>query len=542
MSQVAPVTHEAECWLYYGPTASGGSELTDYDGLQPYWTLSNLLINEFDGYQELETEIEGEPVTIRFTYSKSGFTPRPSDDIDSDRLYELDINVSGRGQRKCDYNISPRYPNMRNSDGEPTTTAFDHTEPDEGLAVHCQSSNLELDEVPTLLARAVFELADAAGLGLYHGYFDGPFDGRVTALERYVRITRSMNEKLIGTGGVLDRLSMLLTDQAGTAGRYRFDNEAVKGHHHTIRHGSKSARTLVSHHSLGGQLKSYLPKNPESFDPEEPLYHPKVGTKFVQKLHDTGAVDWAARQSIVRELDERLLSVLSWADIPTEAGGTTYVADAHFAGSSTDDPVALHEDPTPRLEAKQEHLLVTCLRDMTPADEAIVESLATDGGRDVHDLAADTETSLSTIYRALQRLGGVIESDNGHVQFVSEKLRSEVRGIVESVEHAIESAADRTAQLVDMDVRQSASSAFDRWRKKYGAAVEWPDGDGQPRIRIDTVLSELRGFDNPHPDAVIAEMYQAWRKDGRDPTLLDGAWIDAETRLEGAIRFTATPP
>lgn len=542
MSQIAPITHEAECWLYYGPSEAGDSEMTDYDGLQPYWTLSNLLINEFDGHHDTDTEINGERVTIQFNYSLSGFTPRPSDGVDGDRLYELEINVSGRGERKCDYNISPRYPNMLNSDGEPTTTAFDHTDSDEGMAIHCQPSNLALNEVPEMLARAVFELADDAGIRMYHGYFDAPFDGRVTALERYVRITRTMYEKLIGTGGVLDRLSMLLTDQEGTSGHYRFDNEDIKGHHHAIRHGSVGARNLVRHHSLGGQIKSYLPRNPGNFDPTDSLYHPKVGTKFIQKRNATGSVDWADRHQIIRELDERLLSLLSWADIPVEAGGTTYVADDHFDAAPADDCVPLHEDPTPRLEAEQEHLLLTCLRDMTPADETIVETLATDGGRDVHELADDTDTSLSTIYRALQRLDGVIESDNGHVRFVSEKLRSEVRSIVESVENAIESAVDRTAELVDMDVRQSASSAFDRWLKKYGAEIEWPEDDSQPRIRIDALLAELNSFDNPHPDDVIAEMYAAWEKDGRNPKVIDDAWIDAETRLDGNIRFTATPP
>ncbi|MFC7251415.1 hypothetical protein ACFQJ5_16450 [Halomicroarcula sp. GCM10025324] len=347
MTQVAPQNHEAECWLYYAPTDAGESEFVDYDGLDPYWALSNLLINEFDGYHELETEINGESVTIRFNYSPSGFTPRPSDDVGGDRLYEFDINVQGRDRRKVNYNISPRYPNMLDSDGEPTTTAFDHTDPDEGLAIHCQPSNMRLDEVPQFLARAVFELADDAGVGMYHGYFDAPFDGRITALERYVRITRSMNERLIGTGGVIDRLAMMLSDISGTKGMHKWDNEEERGHHVVVRHGTTSARELVSHHCLGGQLKSYLPEHPDHFEPDDPLYHPKVGAKFVGGRTDGGSVDWADLHDAVRELDERLLSVLSWAGIPTEPGGTTYVADDHFDASAAEETVPLHADPLP---------------------------------------------------------------------------------------------------------------------------------------------------------------------------------------------------
>ncbi|QIO23110.1 DNA-binding protein [Haloarcula sp. JP-L23] len=532
MTQVAPHNHEAECWLYYAPTDDGESELVDYDGLDPYWALSDLLINEFDGYHEMDAEIDGEPVTIQFNYSKSGFTPRPADDVGGDRLYEFDINVKGRGRRKVNYNISPRYPNMLDSDGEPTTTAFDHTEPDEGLSIHCQPSNMRLDEVPQYLARAVFELANDADVGMYHGYFDAPFAGRVTALERYVRITRSMNEKLIGTGGVMDRLAMLLSDISGTKGMHKWDNEEERGHHVVVRHGSTSAKELASHHCLGGQLKSYLPEHPDHFEPDDPLYHPKVGAKFVGGRTDSGSVDWADRHDIVRELDERLLSVLSWADVPTDAGGTTYVADDHFDASEADDSVPLHADPLPQLKADQEHLLVTCLRDMTPADEAITETLATDGGMHAEKLADATGTSLSTVYRALQRCPDVLESDNGHVQFVSEKLRQEVRALVDSVESAIESAGKRAAQIVDMDVRQSASSAFDRWLAKYGGEFEAPKHEGQrPVVRIDTVLSELKSTNQPLVGDVIGEMIRAWKADGRDPaTLLDAV---VEVAIDG---------
>jgi len=533
VTQVAPQNHEAECWLYYAPTDLGESQTVDYNGLDPYWALSNLLINEFDGYYELETEINGEPVTIRFTYSKSGFTPRPSDDISGDRLYEFEINVQGRGRRKCDYNVSPRYPGILNSDGEETTTAFDHTEPDEGVSIHCQPSNMDLDELPEILARAVFELSDAAEVGLYHGYFDAPFGGRVSALERYVRITRSMNEKLIGTGGVMDRLAMLLSDIGGTKGMHKWDNERERGYHHVIRHGSTSASELVSQHRLGGQLKSYLPEHPEEFEPDDPLYHPKVGTKFVSGRTDAGSVDWADRHEIVQELDERLLSILSWADVPVEAGGTTFVADDHFGAHAVADPVPLHSDPLPQLEAQQEHLLLTCLRDMTPSDEDIIETITADGGTHARDLADETGLSLSTIYRCLDRMEGVLTSDNGHVRFVTDRLRREVRALFDSVENRIETAADRMAEIVDYDVRQSASSAFDRWLAKYAAEFEPPETEGErPAVRIDTALSALKFTDRPMLEIVLDEMGTAWQRDGRSISQLRDAIV--EVNVDGS--------
>ena len=539
MSHVAPAFHEAELWLYYAPV---DDQLHDYDGLDPYWALSNLLINEFDGYQELtDVEINGERWDIRMNYSKSGFTPRPEDDVAGDRLYEFDINARGRGERKVDYNISPRYPDMQNSEGEPTTTAFDHTEPDEGVSVHCQPSNMALDEVAELLPRFVHELADSADIGLYHGYFAEPFDGRLTALERYVRITRTMNEKLIGTGGVFDRLSMLLSDADQTAGMYKWDNERERGYHHVLRHGSTGAGEMISHHRLGGQIKSYLPEHPEKFEPNDPLYHPKLGVKFVQGRTASGSVSWSDRGEVVRELDERLLSILSWAEIPTEAGGTTYVADDHFDVGAADTTLPVHSDPTPRLEAEQEHLLMTTLRDMTPSDKDIVETLATDGGLPASVVADEAGYSLSTVYRCLQRLEGMLTSDAGHVRFTSEKLRQEIRAIVESTETQLASAVDRAAELVDLDVRQSASSAFDRWLAKYGAEFERPETDGdRPVIRIGTVLARTKFSTDPRAEDVVDEMLQAWSKDGRDPKDLKRAIVEANISGDSVRRPVTT--
>ena len=539
MTHVAPAFHEAEMWLYYAPAAD---QLRDYDGLDPYWALSDLLINEFDGYRELtDVEINGERWDIRMNYSKSGFTPRPTDDVGGDRLYEFDINAQGRNERKCDYNISPRHANMRNSDGEPTTTAFDHTDPDEGVSVHCQPSNMAFQEVADLLPRLVAELAASADMDLYHGYFAEPFDGRITALERYVRITRTMNEKLISTGGVLDRLAMLLSDADGTSGEYKWDNERQRGHHHVVRHGSTSAGEMVSGHRLGGQVKSYLPEHPEKFEPGDPLYHPKLGVKFVQGRTASGSVSWSDREEIVRELDERLLSILSWAEIPTEAGGTTYVADDHFDAGAADTSLPVHADPTPRLEAEQEHLLMTTLRDMTDADEEIVGSLATDGGQPARQVADDTGYSLSTVYRCLQRLEGMLTSDDGHVRFTSEKLRQEIRAITESTEAQLASAVDRAAELVDIDIRQSASSAFDRWLAKYGAEFEQPETEGgRPVVRIDTVLARTKFSTDPRAEDVVDEMLQAWTRDGRDPADLKQAIIEANISGDAVRRPVMT--
>lgn len=520
MSQIQPATHEAKGHLYYHPR-----EDDQWDGLAPYWAVADLLVNEFDGYREIETTIDGEHVVIDLAYSKSGFSPRLQDDVAGDRLYEFELHIEGRGQRKCHFNLSPRFPNMRHYDtGDKISVPFDHLDAEEGLTVQFQASNVDLDELPGLLPRALFELAETADLGLHHRYFDQSQGGRIHEVERYVRLTREWNRKLIQKGGLFDRLAMLLSTEDGTKGKHTWDNTEEFGYHHQVRLDSAGARTLFPTHHVGRQLKSYLPENPGNFDEGDPLYHPKFGVLYRQSLTGSGAVTWGERADLLDELDETLINALTWAEIPvdvgddTRAGGgnTVFLADDHFDVVAHDRQIPISEDPTPRLEAEQDHLLLTVLRDMTSSDSDIVETLATDGGQHVEDVADNSGYSLSTVYRALQRLDGVLESKDGHVRFVSQKIAEDIRGIVQSAEHAIESAADRAAKLYDIDVRQSASSAFDQWLARYGADFVPPEGwDDRATIRIDTVMSELKSRSQPFLPDALDELVQAWVKDGR---------------------------
>lgn len=545
MSQIQPSTHEAKGHLYYHPRPGDR-----WDGLDPYWALSALLIDECDGYHEVATEIDGEPVTCSLAYSQSGFAPRPQDDV-AERLLEFEVHVEGVGERKAHYNISPRFPEMRHYEsGDEISLAFDHLDADEGMTVQFQTSNVHVDTIPGLLARALFEIADDVNLGLHHEYFQRLQGGRIEELERYIRQTRDWNRKLIQNGGLFDRLAMLLSNEAGTKGKHTWDNTDEMGQHHQVRLDSTGAGKLIPSHRYGKQLKSYLPENPESFDEGDPLYHPKFGVLFRQSLHE-GSVAWGDRHDLVDELDETIINSLAWADIPIEVGDAgdeqqdeddgdensgggsngVFVADDHFEVVGREDGLPISDDPTPRLEAKQEHLLMTVLGDLSDAHKDIVEYAATDGGHDVHieDVAEGTGYGLSTVYRALQRLEGVLESRDGHLRFMSQKIAEEIRGLVRSTEYKIENAADRAAALFDLDVNQAANSAMSRWLAEYGAAFDAPDDpDERPRIRIDTIMAEIKSRSQPYLPDVLDYLVHAWITDGRRRVDIEEAIVEVD--------------
>ncbi len=113
---------------------------------------------------------------------------------------------------------------------------------------------------------------------------------------------------------------------------------------------------------------------------------------------------------MTEQIDETLLNALHWEDIPLAPDGNgVYVADDHFDAVAREEAVELYEDPTPRLEAKTDHLLMTTLRDMGETARDVTETIATDGGATVDDLADQLGKHPATIYRAINEIADWLE-------------------------------------------------------------------------------------------------------------------------------------
>jgi len=53
--------------------------------------------------------------------------------------------------------------------------------------------------------------------------------------------------------------------------------------------------------------------------------------------------------------------MLEWGDIPTDPDSECFVEDDHFEVGASDRDIADLADPTPRLEAEQESMLISVL-------------------------------------------------------------------------------------------------------------------------------------------------------------------------------------
>jgi hypothetical protein len=407
----------------------------------------------------------------------------------------------------------------------------------EGVDIHVQGSNLELTEYQYLLQKALQELASAAGTDFSRRYFNTVRgDSKIATFERYVRIKREYGEKLTRADGVFLRLMHLAADLDDAEWVYSGHNEDGVPKRHAFDVDPTTASQLVAGHSLGKRLKCYHPKYVRSEESDDdPLSSPTLRAAFHKSLQDE-AVRWSDRAELNHELEEIIVNLLRWAGIPTTLDPTAFVEDDHFSVRPSELSVGRFEDPTPALEAEQDQLLVTTLGDLTDNGEALLKTLATDGGQHVDDAADEIGTSTRTVYRAVDALGDLVDFDNGLLRLTSEKIRQEVSALVESLESFAESTASAVARLCKVETRSAADSALQRWMHKYGVElVQQAAGDAEGTLRFDTVMSMLRSSDVPHLEEVLQEGLEAWTKTGRDATRFRS--LHYETDVRGGSKY-----
>lgn len=516
---IAPAFHEVDMFLWFA----------DY-GLSPYWALGSLCINEFDGFHETDMELSDGVWHVRLNYNPdTGIAPRASDPVNGEKLYEYNLHADGPGEKKASFNISPRFDDMRKPDGESLSVPWCGGE---GLDIHTQGSNLSYDEYIYILQRVLQQLADDVGADFNRRYFSRPLpESNIVTTELYVRILRDMSKKLVRNSGVFYRIMHLLAGEKGTKWVYSADNEDIVGKRHAFDLEPAAASELGPDHSLGKRLKCYHPKHVrENESRDDPLSSPKYGVAFHRSLNDAGAIQWQNREEMLRELEETLINTLRWAGIPIDPELTTYVEDDHFSIQPSEREIARLSDPTPELEAKQGHLLVRVLDDLSPSADSLLRDIATDGGKHVNEIADDTGYSISQIYRAIDEVGEIVVNDNGLVRLFSEKIRQEIQAIAEHIEDEVISAANRVAKLCGVETRSAADSALQRWMDKYGVEfLDVSNDDRDGRLRIDTVLSVLRSSTKPTLAEVLQEGFDAWTDAGRDPRLfLNLEWTARE--------------
>jgi hypothetical protein len=496
---------------------------TDH-GDRPYWNIKEMA-QELNSNDDISINIDGKTWNVSIKSQSSGLDPRPSDDVDT--LYEYRVYCSAGDEQKLPLLIQPRLDWGKNNCPQPIP---DDLGPATNVRVET-ATNLEPNDIEALIPRVFEKVTDYIDTSWPHGYLTGtphPYSS-ITQYERYYRINRKESKLLVSTDGIFERLSELLSRTKGTKIVHTADNSEIIGHNHQVRLDHSAANKLLDGPQHGKQFKYYHPKHPRKRDSGDPLYHPKIGCLFKKKWNNNGSVPWNDHDDLSHELEENLINLLYWEDIPIRCG-SPFVSDWHFSPTPSERSITIAEDPTPRISRHQDDSIIAALSELTERDRKIIKTVASasDGGIHVKDIESKTDRSSSTIYRGLDNLNELLQNKNGIVQFRSKKIQRRIHSILDSSTSSNPQTQICADTLGDKASRiQETTNAWTRWRLNYDVDID--DNDDKLEIRIRTVMDKIKSKNCEFAPEVVNKGKSAWMKMGHDPKRFHNAEVKYDT-------------
>lgn len=468
----------------------------DIGTLRSYFAFNSLQKeHDFKEHGALQTSMvdeDGDKWGIEFSFKDSGLAPRddPSFKIENVREYMVKIfpdqyeshsEADSDGRQKATFTISPRWPDIESlGDASNLSNPYDI----EGFDIEFNGSNIRFSRYPDLFHSAVVALREKQGFRFSNPTFIDPdhfrrdqihHSSNVIDAELYVRVKKDLTGKVYAFDGTLHRLSMLLgNERRGFAKTIRDDRECP-GHYHTATVGDDRAAKIVGGHDLAKEAKHYDVRNPDAVE-GTPLENPKIGVSF-QHSKSRETVYWDDLDSLERKLDEVLLNVLSWSDIPTRPDSGVFVTDDHFEVTGSSRFRKLITNQLPRIKAQQDRHLEAVVGNVTETDTRLLEALLTDGGQwSPADLADAIGRHIDTVYSALERLDGLVDHSYGDVQLGSTYLAQEIVGRVEGMKDAVKSGLkDAADDLVRAKLFGDGDNPWSRWLDHYVERIEEND-------------------------------------------------------------------
>lgn len=531
---VAPETH-----------GLGMKLLWDGHGLDPYWGVVSVFDPDHD--EDLAPfEAIGETWEVETSTYWEGQIAPPGDQEHIDGgLNEYSYTLSAldeAGDRDVVLQFRPGFPNAENvNSGNPMQGIPDDLP--ESIRVQVMSTNVEVDEALTVLR------AFAEEIGLNPEYFHGdPHEySRVYQYERYVRLRREVSEDhIVGSGGIIDQLADFMSDQSGR-GSYKWDNEEIVGHYLSVASDPDTwAMLLPGEERHGTALKNYHPKHPRASGGEDPLSHPKVEVSLSNEYDPEGNVPLSALDEFRDELDETMLNVLSWAGVPLAADSGVWVtADPYF---DADERASLEivANPLPELREKAEKITESELvrAEFSDTQEEMLTALADGGQMHYETLADEADAGTSTVYRLVENISPLLDTDNGIVQFADDVTRRCVESIVDQVRQTAEWGAESLRQVAQDNGILRDDGPLQRWMSRHG--IRLVEQRPELEFEVDRPVGEVEirqilraGLDAAERSGLLTRRFEngsiSWRT--RDGATRNG-WqivVDGDVLGSGAL-------
>ena len=494
---IDPQPHEFHAYLKWN--------CADLDNpLRSYFGLRSLQgEHDFEEHGRLKTtaEIAGKEWSVEFGFKKSGLAPRddPSFRLDEVREYLVYVYPKGystwgdaksEARKRAYFRLSPRWPDIETKEGN---RSMSNPCDIEGYDVEVEGSNWAFEMYPDVLQSALGSLAERQGFRFNSLTPIHPEDfendrihssSNIVDGELYVRVAKGETGEVIAYDGTLHRISLLLAgDREGYTKSVRDDRECP-GYYHTATIDSRRAGELVGGHELAKEFKHYYMRNPDAVEGTV-LENPKIGVSFQNSIHND-TLYWDDLDAMVTELDEALLNVLEWSDIPSRPDGQMYVADDYFQVTGTSRWRKLLPDRLPRIESKQDDQLFATATQMNATDTELVDTLLTDGGEtSPKELAQSIGVHLDTVYRALKRLSPLVDHTYGEVQLGSKYIAQELTGYIDSVSNSIQSGLENALDgLTRAEAYGEGDDPWSRWLDRFGGKISRTEGSDPDALDV----------------------------------------------------------
>jgi len=495
----------------------GANLIFDAHGLSPYWGVVSTYEPDLEERDETFDAI-GETWRVESsTHWEGKIAPPEGADVDGG-LYEYSFSIEAVdeiGDRDANIQFRPGFADAEHVDsGEPINGLPDDCP--ESVRVQVETTNIDHDDVLALLS------AFGEYIGLNPEYFRDPHEwSRAYQLERYVRLIRQVYEDHIADGGILGQLADVASNQRGR-GKHRWDNEEIVGHYESVADTADTWAMLLPEaveSDLGKSVKGYHPANPRSnTSGDDPLAHPKLEAARAAEFDEGDGVPWDDIDAALEELDAALLNVLHWAGVPVAADAAVWVhADEYFAVDSRE-PVPLRSNPLPELrETIVEHTEAEMARaELSPAQEEVLTVLTDGGSMHYESLADEADVGTSTVYRLVENLRSLLETDNGLVRFADDVTRDHVRGFVDRVRETADWARQSIKQVAqDHDLLRRDDGPLQQWLQRHGIRVV----SERPELELE--------LDRPVSDREIMQILRAGYEAAERSSLLTTRFMDA---------------
>ncbi|MFD1601042.1 Lrp/AsnC family transcriptional regulator [Halobellus rarus] len=470
------------------------------DALSTYFGLVTLYkMHDFEEYGRLRAGLEfgGSEWNVEFGYKPCGIRA-PEEDTDLGRWdwrlddplefsvyvyptgYESYEDAKQENRKRAYFGISPRWPDIESESGETISNPYDLL----GIDVDVKGSYFEFEEYGDLFPAALDVLRDRQREFDWNSYTSIDVEAcdseqihestNIIDAEYYVRVKKGESGRVYAFDGTLHRIATLLgRERRGYAKTVRDDREC-EGYYHTATIGAMRAAEVVGGHQLPKEFKHYHMRNPDAVEGTN-LENPKIGVSFQHGLYDE-TLRWDDLDRLDRELDEGLLNLLQWSDLPVTPDHQLFVADDYFEVTGSRRFRKVIDDPLPRIEQEQDEEIrrFAVAGNLTETDVDLVDELLTDGGEiSPAELAERIGCHISTAYKSLKRLGSLVYREYGHVELASKHI---AKGVVKrlgsarsALENTLEEAADK---IVRAETYGDESNPWSRWLDHYVDEIE----------------------------------------------------------------------